>query len=72
MPARPAPAAFYTPAEVATLFRVSPKTVARWATQGKLSVSRTPGGHRRYDSAEVDLLFAVLTQPATEPAGRAL
>ena len=42
-----------TPAEVATAFRVDPKTVTRWAKAGKLSSIRTLGGHRRYHGAEV-------------------
>ena len=42
-----------TPAEVAALFRVDPKTVTRWAQQGKLHSIRTLGGHRRYSEAEV-------------------
>ena len=42
-----------TPAEVAALFRVDPKTVTRWAKAGKLSSIRTLGGHRRYRAAEV-------------------
>lgn len=46
-----------TPAEVAALFRVDPKTVTRWADAGKLSSIRTLGGHRRYVATEVmDLL----------------
>lgn len=35
-----------TPAEVAALFRVDPKTVTRWAKAGKLTAIRTLGGHR--------------------------
>ena len=42
-----------TPAEVAALFRVDPKTVTRWAQQGKLSAIRTLGGHRRYSESEI-------------------
>jgi hypothetical protein len=34
-----------TPAEVAAMFRVDPKTVTRWAKAGKLSSIRTLGGH---------------------------
>jgi len=46
-----------TPSEVASLFRVDPKTVTRWAKSGKLSSIRTLGGHRRYYESEVrDLL----------------
>ena len=42
-----------TPAEVAALFRVDPKTVTRWAQQGKLPSIRTLGGHRRYRESEI-------------------
>lgn len=42
-----------TPAEVAALFRVDPKTVTRWAKAGKLTPIRTLGGHRRYRQSEV-------------------
>ena len=46
-----------TPAEVAALFRVDPKTVTRWAKAGKLTAIRTLGGHRRYRQSEVQLLL---------------
>lgn len=46
-----------TPAEVAKLFRVDPKTVTRWAKSGKLSTIRTLGGHRRYRASEVYALL---------------
>lgn len=46
-----------TPAEVAQLFRVHPKTVSRWVTAGKLSAVRTLGGHRRYRAHEVYALL---------------
>ncbi|HEX2704280.1 MAG TPA: BldC family transcriptional regulator [Candidatus Lustribacter sp.] len=42
-----------TPAEVAGMFRVDPKTVTRWAKAGKLGAIRTLGGHRRYRESEV-------------------
>jgi len=45
--------ALLTPAEVAELFRVDPKTVTRWAKAGKLTSLRTLGGHRRYRESEV-------------------
>jgi excisionase family DNA binding protein len=47
-----------TPAEVAALFRVDPKTVTRWAKAGKLSSIRTLGGHRRYRQSEVRELLS--------------
>ncbi len=46
-----------TPAEVAAMFRVDPKTVTRWAKAGKLSSIRTLGGHRRYRESEVHQLL---------------
>jgi excisionase family DNA binding protein len=47
----------YTPSEVASLFRVDPKTVTRWAKQGRLTPIRTLGGHRRYRASEVEQLL---------------
>ena len=49
--------ALLTPAEVASMFRVDPKTVTRWAKAGKLSAIRTLGGHRRYRESEVRALL---------------
>ncbi len=49
--------ALLTPAEVAAMFRVDPKTVTRWAKAGKLSSIRTLGGHRRYRESEVRKLL---------------
>ena len=42
-----------TPAEVASAFRVDPKTVTRWAKAGKLRSIRTLGGHRRYLETQI-------------------
>ena len=54
--------ALLTPAEVAQLFRVDPKTVTRWAKAGKLTSLRTLGGHRRYRESEVrNLLGGVVS-----------
>ena len=50
-----------TPAEVASLFRVDPKTVTRWARSGKLTSIRTLGGHRRYKESEVKALLLKTT-----------
>jgi excisionase family DNA binding protein len=47
-----------TPAEVAALFRVDPKTVTRWADAGKMTPVRTLGGHRRYQRDEVQNLLS--------------
>ena len=41
------------PIEVARIFRVSPKTVTRWAKTGKLGSFKTLGGHHRFHRGEV-------------------
>ncbi len=55
-----------TPAEVAALFRVDPKTVTRWAKAGKLTSIRTLGGHRRYKESEVKALLKSTSTSASE------
>lgn len=50
---RPAGSNLMTPAEVAAVFAVDPKTTIRWAKAGKLTTIRTPGGHRRFLRSEV-------------------
>ena len=55
-----------TPAEVATMFRVDPKTVTRWAKAGKLTSIRTLVGHRRYRETEVRALLAGIPQQRSE------
>jgi excisionase family DNA binding protein len=49
-------------AEVADMLHVSPKTVTRWAKDGKLPHSRTLGGHRRFPADEIRKLAAQLVQ----------
>ena len=46
-----------TSGDVAELFGVDPKTVARWADAGKLDALRTLGGHRRYRPEQVESLL---------------
>ena len=55
-----------TPAEVASLFRVDPKTVTRWAKAGKLTSIRTLGGHRRYKESEVKALLKSISPIASD------
>lgn len=43
-----------TPGEVANMFHVDPKTVTRWAKEGKIIGIKTPGGHRRFRKSDVD------------------
>jgi excisionase family DNA binding protein len=50
-----------TASQAAARLHVSPKTVTRWANDGRLQHRRTLGGHRRYDPALIDALVAALT-----------
>src|SRR5674476_1061610 len=49
--------ALLTPAEVAALFRVDPKTVTRWARAGKAPSPGPAGGQRRFRESEVRALL---------------
>ena len=51
------PVELMTPAEVAELFRVDPKTVTRWGKAGYLPSVRTLGGHRRYPAAQIEAIL---------------
>jgi excisionase family DNA binding protein len=53
-------------AEVADILHVSPKTVSRWAQEGKLPFLKTLGGHRRYPEAEIRDLATELREEATD------
>jgi excisionase family DNA binding protein len=58
--------ALLTPAEVAALFRVDPKTVTRWAKAGKLTSIRTLGGHRRYRAEEIRKFLEATGTPESQ------
>jgi excisionase family DNA binding protein len=47
--------------EVAARLHVSPKTVTRWAREGRLAHRRTLGGHRRYEPAYIEQLARAQT-----------
>jgi excisionase family DNA binding protein len=49
--------------EVAGILHVSPKSVSRWAKEGKLPFLRTLGGHRRYPEAAIRALAERLQEP---------
>ena len=57
-----------TPSEVASLFRVDPKTVTRWAKAGKLTSIKTLGGHRRYRESEVKALLKLTIGDSMPPS----
>jgi excisionase family DNA binding protein len=56
-----------TPADVANMFRVDPKTVTRYAKDGKLPYFTTLGGHRRFYYADVVAAIAASTRRGGRP-----
>lgn len=52
-----------TPTEVAQLMRVNPKTVTRWANDGRLVSISTLGGHRRYSGQQIRALMRGESSP---------
>lgn len=57
-----------TPAEVASMFRVDPKTVTRWDKAGKLGDTiRTIGGHRRFKRVFIENLLQGQVDTENEP-----
>lgn len=51
---------------VANILHCSPKTVSRWANEGKLPYQRTLGGHRRFPESQIRELAASLQVEATK------
>ncbi len=39
---------YLTPNQVYKKYGYHPKSLARWADEGKIKYTRSPGGHRRY------------------------
>ena len=61
---------FLTAGAVAHMLHVSPKTIARWSEEKKLSYVRTLGGHRRYDPDVIANLIAGLDHSDTMDGGQ--
>lgn len=57
---------YLTPGEVARMLHVSPKTVNRWAHEGRIACIVTLGGHRRFQRDEVE---RIASQMASGSAG---
>lgn len=47
---------FLTPGEAARMLHVSPKTITRWALDGRISCIVTLGGHRRFPRQEIEAI----------------
>jgi excisionase family DNA binding protein len=64
--AAPAKERLLKAAEVARRLQVSPRTVTKWAQDGKLRVLYTPGGHLRIPESALDDLMV----PRNERTGQ--
>ena len=49
----------YPISKAAKILGVHIKTIQRWSLEGKLKVTRTPGGHRRIPITEIERLQTV-------------
>ncbi len=47
---------YLTPKQVQEKFGYHPKTLSRWADEGKIQCTKSPGGHRRYLLASLEEL----------------
>ena len=48
--------------DVARILKVSPKTVARWAKEGRIPYLATLGGHRRFPESVIEDLLEQLSR----------
>jgi excisionase family DNA binding protein len=60
----PEPDRYLRAADAAALLQVSPKTISRWAKEGKLPYLFTLGGHRRYSERRIRQLLDALSYEA--------
>lgn len=51
------------PGEVARIFGVNARTVARWVKRGQIPSIRTPGGHHRFRRSDVEAALAKPDRP---------
>ena len=61
-----ADSAYLTPGQAARILGVSPKTVNRWATDGRIPCAMTLGGHRRF---RVDVIRSVAVSMGLQDPG---
>lgn len=59
----PSGEAYLTPGQAARILGISPKTVNRWANEGRIPCAMTLGGHRRF---RADVIRAVAVSMGME------
>ena len=61
---------FLRTSDVAKMLHVSPKTVSRWAKEGRIPHLSTLGGHRRFPATEIERLMDELSGRREGPASQ--
>ncbi|MGL4880823.1 MAG: helix-turn-helix domain-containing protein [Waterburya sp.] len=56
---------YLTPIQVYKKYGYHPKSLARWADEGKITCTRSPGGHRRYLISSLEEMSEVTRQGET-------
>ena len=59
---RPISTGYLTASGAADILHVSPKTISRWAKEGRLPHRKTLGGHTRYIESEIRALAEELRE----------
>lgn len=63
---------YFSLKDAAEQLGVHPVTLRRWAESGKIQVVRTPGGHRRFPSSEIERIRQGASEVAAESLGEEL
>jgi excisionase family DNA binding protein len=56
--------------QAAAYLGVSPASLRKWSNEGIVPVYRTPGGQRRFSTADLDEFMRAMRQPSTEAVPR--
>ena len=59
---------YLTAGQAARMLGVSPKTVNRWANDGRIACAVTLGGHRRFSVAEIQAVAVSMGVDVVRPA----
>jgi excisionase family DNA binding protein len=63
-----AESAYLTAGQAARMLGVSPKTLNRWANDGRIACAVTLGGHRRFSVAEIRAVAVSMGLEVARPA----
>ncbi len=64
-----ASAEYLTPGQAASLLHVSPKTLNRWAHEGRVPCIVTLGGHRRFRRDQIEAIAGRMQRDVIDDSG---